>query len=78
MKIARGEGDTMTGFYVRVCREGHWDTAEIDELTDDELERMFADLSRDKAAGWAIVLAKWIRDTDRIRRGPDREAEANE
>ena len=57
----------MTGYFVRVLRiaTGEMETLEIEQLTDDELVVFFANLDRhvqSESRGWAIALAKWIRD----------------
>jgi hypothetical protein len=52
----------MTGFFVRVARDGKYDHFEIDELTDEELEAFASRLPRDKGASWLVALAKWIRE----------------
>ncbi len=61
----------MTGLFVRVQRDGRWQNAEFDQLTDAELqqvvERALANaLTPLDAAldgwGWALALARWIRD----------------
>lgn len=54
----------MTGFFVRICRDGKWQSLDVVELTDDELEKFFdaKDFSGERLASWAKSLAKWIRD----------------
>jgi len=54
----------MTGFYVRICRDGKWQAVDIGEMTDDELEKFFdsKELSGERLAAWVQALAKWIRD----------------
>ena len=51
----------MTGYCVRILRDGHWQSLEIDELTDAELEA-FALTKPDAGWAWAKALARWIRD----------------
>jgi hypothetical protein len=51
----------MTGIYVRVEREGRWQSVEFDQLTDEEM-RAFARDSTRNGWEWAISLAQWIRD----------------
>ena len=50
----------MTGAYVRIQRDDKWQVVEIDQLTDDELDKWFQDRP-DDAEKWAKFLAKWIR-----------------
>lgn len=50
----------MTAFYVRIKRGDKFEALEIDQLTDEELEKFFTGLAG--ADRWAIALAKWIRD----------------
>ncbi len=52
----------MTGFFVRVCRDGKWQALDIAEMTDAELDEFFATVERMRAIAWAKSLAKWIRD----------------
>ena len=52
----------MTGFFVRVCRDGKWQALDITEMTDAELDEFFATVERMRAVAWAKSLAKWIRD----------------
>ena len=51
----------MTGAYVRILRGGKWESIEIDQLSDAELEA-FATLQPDAGWKWAKFLAKYIRD----------------
>ncbi len=51
----------MTLAYVRIERDGKWQSVEIDQLTDAELEA-FADMHVGDGWKWAKYLAKWIRD----------------
>ena len=50
----------MTGFIVRVQRNGREYWADIDELTDDELDQV--EIPSADLGGWIVALAKWIRD----------------
>ena len=50
-----------TGAYVRIDRGGKYQSLEIDELTDEELEQ-FATIRPDAGWIWAKFLVKWIRD----------------
>ncbi len=51
----------MTGYFVRIERDGKFQPVEVDQMTDQELEAFFSD-SRETARRWAIALAKWIRE----------------
>jgi hypothetical protein len=50
----------MTGYYVRIQRDGKWQALDIATLTDEELERL--EKPPEKGWPWAIALARWIRD----------------
>jgi len=52
----------MTGYYVRVHRDGRYANIEIDQCTDDELEGVFACAGASLSRQWAMALARWIRD----------------
>ena len=55
----------MTGMFVRVQRSGRWESAELDRLTDQELEAWAARLRESSPFDgyrWAVALAKFIRD----------------
>jgi hypothetical protein len=58
----------MTGFYVRICRDGKWQAIDVAEMTDDELEKFFdaQGLTPERLAAWARSLAKWIRDNVKV------------
>jgi hypothetical protein len=51
----------MTGYHVRMKRDGEWQNLDVAELTDAELEDWERVQSGD-GWPWAIALAKWIRD----------------
>jgi hypothetical protein len=51
----------MTGSFVRIRRGDAWANVEIDQLTDEELDRFFKKNPAD-AERWAKLLAAWIRD----------------
>lgn len=50
----------MTGFFLRVQRDGRWQNLDIAELTDEELHTTFDE--RPDCAKWVVALAGWIRD----------------
>ena len=50
----------ITGYFVRVERDGKFHNLDIAELTDAELEQFFS--RKANAERWAIALARWIRD----------------
>lgn len=50
----------MTGYFVRIERDGKWQAVELDQMTDEELEVFFKD--NPASTKWAIGLGKWIRD----------------
>lgn len=51
----------MTGAYVRVKRDGRFQSIAFDQLTDEELDT-FAENAPAEGWRWAKFLAKWIRD----------------
>lgn len=51
----------MTGAYVRILRDG-WESIEVDQLTDAELEEFAKQQGEARGWVWAKFLAKWIRD----------------
>ena len=51
----------MTGAYVRIERDGKWESIEIDQLSDEELKAIQVD-RREDGWFWAKFLARWIRD----------------
>lgn len=51
----------MTEAYVRINRDGKWQSIEIEKLTDQELEE-FEKSQPDDGWKWARYLARWIRD----------------
>lgn len=59
----------MTGYFVRIKREGRYMSLDIAELTDEELHTFGDTLDRDRAAAWMVVLAKWIRENVTAMRG---------
>ena len=54
----------MTGAYLRVKRDGSWTNVEVDQLTNDELDKLELD-QPERGWLWAKYLAKWIRDNVR-------------
>lgn len=53
----------MTGIYVRVMRDGAWQSLEVDTLTDGELSAWARQRAHDDIGwAWAVRLAAWIRD----------------
>ncbi len=55
----------MTGYFVRIERDGKWQAVELDKMTDAELSTFFEGQERNNPPSvrtWAIALAKWIRD----------------
>jgi hypothetical protein len=51
----------MTGYFIRMKRDGQWQNLDVAELTDAELEQWPAATGVD-GWKWAIGLARWIRD----------------
>ena len=50
----------ITQLLVRIKRDDDWQSIEINQLTDDEIESYFKRYP-DSGCRWAIVLARWIR-----------------
>jgi hypothetical protein len=50
----------VTGYHVRILRDGKWQNLELDQLTDAELDAFFEGVLA--PAPFAIALARWIRD----------------
>lgn len=50
----------VTGIYVRIQRDGRYQSLDVATLTDSELEALFVD--PDVCRKFAIGLAAWIRD----------------
>ena len=67
----------MTGLYIRIERDGKWQNLEIEDLTDDELDKFCAEKGKNAAPGfengwpWVNALARWIRDNVVSERIPD-------
>jgi hypothetical protein len=60
---SQGEGEEiMTGIFVRVQRDGRWQTLEIDELSDEEICTVLEARPAEELVRWIVVLAGWIRD----------------
>lgn len=58
----------MTGAYVRVERDGHFQPVEFDQLTDAEMED-FANKMPADGWKWAKFFAKWIRENIKMEDG---------
>ncbi len=55
----------MTGYFVRIERDGKFQPVEIEAMTDEELSKFFESQEKDNpnaSRAWAIALAKWIRE----------------
>jgi hypothetical protein len=55
----------MTGYYVRAMHDGRWQSVDICQLTDEELDEFFKDMDPKRAVQWAKALAAWIRNNVR-------------
>ena len=66
----------MTGAYVRIARDDKWQSIEIDQLSDHEMDAFFSRPVSDKqtAEKWAKFALKWIRDNVQ----PDADCERDE
>ena len=54
----------MTGYCVRIERDGSWQSIDIDQLTDTKLDAL-ALVKPDAGWAWAKALARWIRQNVR-------------
>jgi hypothetical protein len=52
----------MTRIFVRVERGGHWETVEIDQLSDDEVRAFLAGRTEAELVRWVVGLVGWIRE----------------
>ena len=52
----------MTGLFVRIERKGKWQSIELDELTDGELDRFIQTMGQQNGWPWVKRLVQWIRD----------------
>jgi hypothetical protein len=52
----------MTGIFVRVEREGHGETVELDQCSEAELRQMLEGRTGEELVRWIVVLVAWIRD----------------
>jgi len=52
----------MTKMFVRLLRNGTYQSLEIDELTDVEMRQFFVGRHEQELVQWACTLAAWIRD----------------
>jgi hypothetical protein len=60
----------MTGYYIRIERDGEWQNLDVAELTDAELD-FWQEQSPIAGWHWAKVLARWIRDNVKTERRPE-------
>ena len=54
-------GELVTGFLVRIKRDGKYQPVDVATMTDDELDALERD-QPDRGWPWAKALAKWIRN----------------
>ena len=52
----------MTGAYVRILRDNHWQSIPIEDLSVKELETYFEGLSKDHWIAWIKLLLKQIKN----------------
>ena len=52
----------MTGIFVRVAREGHWENRELEQCTAEEIRQTLQGRDRLELVEWIVGLAGWIRD----------------
>lgn len=51
-----------TGFFIRVLRDGGtWESADVGELSETELDRVFEGMSAEKAIRWARAMIGWAK-----------------
>ena len=56
----------MTGMFLRVKRDGKFHNIEVEHLTPDELQQIFADRPADELINWLIATCKVIADVEPI------------
>jgi hypothetical protein len=52
----------MTGIYVRIERDGRWQSVEFEDLTEAEMGAFIRERPASDGWAWAIRLAGWIRE----------------
>lgn len=52
----------MTGIYMRVLRDGKWQSLDIAELTQDELTAVFEPASKERVIMFLAAVTKWMRE----------------
>lgn len=57
---------SITGFFVRVQRDGRFQNLDVAELTDNELDAFFRGRDADSLLRWVVGLAAWIRGNVKV------------
>ena len=62
---------TETGYFVRVQRNGKWQSLDIADLTEDEFDTFSSNQGPERGWVWAKALAGWIRDNVATQEQPE-------
>jgi hypothetical protein len=54
----------QSGFYLRVQRDGKWQSLDIAEMTRLELEQFFQTREKEELIRWIVALAQYIQGFD--------------
>ena len=55
--------DFITGYFVRVERDGKWQSLDIAELRESEIRQLFAPMiDKDRVVNFVIALVQWIQE----------------
>jgi hypothetical protein len=52
----------MTGIFVRVERQGHWENVELDQCSEAEIRQVLEARTGEELVRWIVTLVGWIRD----------------
>jgi site-specific recombinase XerD len=52
----------MTGIYIRVKRDGKWQSLEIEQLSQEELVEVFKDADKERVILFFAAVTKWMRE----------------
>jgi hypothetical protein len=58
----------MTGIFVRVERQGDWESIELEQCTAEEIRQTLQGRPRLELVEWIVGVAGWIRD--HVQEGP--------
>ena len=52
----------ITGYFLRVKRDGKWQSLDIAELSEAEITECLKDATPEKRTMWVVALVKWIQE----------------